>query len=110
MSGRILVVDDDEATCDLIESALSRQGFRVTTQTSAREAISLVASQDFDVVLTDLGMTEMGGIEFTERVLGVKPDMPVIVVTGHGSLETAISAMRAGAFDFVTKPVDGSLL
>jgi two-component system response regulator HydG len=110
MSGRILVVDDDEATCDLIESALARQGFRVTTQTSAREAISLVASQDFDVVLTDLGMTEMGGIEFTERVLGVKPDMPVIVVTGHGSLETAISAMRAGAFDFVTKPVDGSLL
>jgi two-component system response regulator HydG len=94
----------------LIESALARQGFRVTTQTSAREAISLVAAQDFDVVLTDLGMTEMGGIEFTERVLGVKPDMPVIVVTGHGSLETAISAMRAGAFDFVTKPVDGSLL
>ena len=110
MSGKILVVDDDESTCDLLESMLSKQGFKVTTQTSAREAIHLVAMEDFDAVLTDLSMTEMDGIELTERVLGVKPDMPVIVVTGVGSLETAISAMRAGAFDFVTKPVDGSLL
>ena len=110
MSGNILVVDDDEATCDLIAAMLTQQGFTVTTQTSARDALTLVTGTDFDVVLTDLGMTPMSGIEFTERMLGVKPDVPVIVVTGYNSVESAIAAMRVGAFDFVTKPVDGNLL
>ncbi|AUX27359.1 Fis family transcriptional regulator [Sorangium cellulosum] len=110
MSGRILVVDDDEATCDLVEALLKRQEFSVAARTSAKSALELVSEDDFDVVLTDVGMSEMSGLELCERILGARPDMLVIVMTALGSLETAISAMRAGAFDFVTKPLDANLL
>src|SRR5215813_8327296 len=109
MKGQILVVDDEQETCDLLDMALGRHGFKVTTSTNAQRALDLVAAQDFDVVLTDLSMPEMSGLDLCERVLGTRPDMPV-VVTGQGSLETAIGAIRVGAYDFITKPVDPKLL
>jgi two-component system response regulator HydG len=107
---QILVVDDERDTCELLEMALSREGFHVTSSTSAAEALELVATRDFDLVLTDLSMPEMGGLELCERVLGTRPNVPVVVITGQGSLETAIGAMRAGAYDFITKPVDPTVL
>jgi two-component system response regulator HydG len=110
LDGKILVVDDDQTSCELIQESLTRQGFQVVTQTSAKAALALVVEQDFDVFITDLGMAEMGGLALTERVLGLRADLPVIVVTGMVSLETAISALRAGAFDFLTKPLDPDLL
>lgn len=110
MKGHILVVDDEQETCDLLEMALGRHGFKVTPSTNAQRALDLVAEQDFDVVLTDLSMPEMSGLDLCERVLGTRPDMPVVVITGQGSLETAIGAIRVGAYDFITKPVDPKLL
>jgi len=110
MKGQILIVDDEQETCDLLEMALVRHGFKVTTSTDAQRALDLVATQDFDVVLTDLGMPEMSGLDLCERVLGTRPNMPVVVITGQGSLETAIGAIRVGAYDFITKPVDPKLL
>jgi two-component system response regulator HydG len=110
MKGHVLVVDDEQETCDLLELALGRHGFKVTTSTNAQRALELVAEQDFDVVLTDLSMPEMSGLDLCERVLGTRPDMPVVVITGQGSLETAIGAIRVGAYDFITKPVDPKLL
>jgi two-component system response regulator HydG len=110
MKGQILVVDDEQETCDLLEMALNRHGFKVTSSTNAQHALELVAEQDFDLVLTDLSMPEMSGLDLCERVLGTRPDMPVIVITGQGSLETAIGAIRVGAYDFITKPVDPKLL
>ncbi len=110
MKGHILVVDDEQETCDLLELSLGRHGFKVTTSTNAQRALELVAEQDFDVVLTDLSMPEMSGLDLCERVLGTRPDMPVVVITGQGSLETAIGAIRVGAYDFITKPVDPKLL
>ncbi|MDB4943659.1 MAG: hypothetical protein JWP97_3193 [Labilithrix sp.] len=110
MKGHALVVDDEQETCDLLEMTLVRHGFKVTTSTSAPAALELVASQDFDVVLTDLSMPEMSGLDLCERVLGTRPNMPVVVITGQGSLETAIGAIRVGAYDFITKPVDPKLL
>ncbi len=110
MKGQILVVDDEQETCDLLEMALGRHGFKVTPSTNAQRALELVAEQDFDVVLTDLSMPEMSGLDLCERVLGTRPDMPVVVITGQGSLETAIGAIRVGAYDFITKPVDPKLL
>ena len=107
---KILVVDDDEATCDLLQMMLKRQDYEAVTETSARAALNRIANEDFTAVLTDLDMAELGGIELCQRIAGVRADIPVIVVTGMGSLENAIAAMRAGAFDFVTKPVDPSLL
>ena len=110
MKGHILVVDDEQETCDLLEMSLSKHGFKVTPSTNAQRALDLVAEQDFDVVLTDLQMPEMSGLDLCERVLGTRPDMPVVVITGQGSLETAIGAIRVGAYDFITKPVDPKLL
>ena len=110
MKGHVLIVDDEQETCDLLEMALVRHGFKVTTSTNALRALDLVATQDFDVVLTDLGMPEMSGLDLCERVLGTRPNMPVVVITGQGSLETAIGAIRVGAYDFITKPVDPKLL
>jgi two-component system response regulator HydG len=110
VKGHILVVDDEQETCDLLELALGRHGFKVTPSTNAARALELVAEHDFDVVLTDLSMPEMSGLDLCERVLGTRPDMPVVVITGQGSLETAIGAIRVGAYDFITKPVDPKLL
>jgi two-component system response regulator HydG len=109
-AGQVLVVDDEQATCELLELMLRRQGHEVVWRTSARDAIELVAERDFDVVLTDLGMAAMTGAELCERILAIQPDVPVVVVTGDASLDAAVGAIRAGAYDFVTKPVDGAML
>jgi DNA-binding NtrC family response regulator len=110
MKNRILVVDDDQDHCDLLQSALTRLGCNATTITSPREALELVGRETFDAIVTDIGMSDMSGIELCTRIIGTRPDVPVIVVTAHGSMEAAISAMRAGAYDFLTKPVDHKLL
>ncbi|MBX3228746.1 MAG: sigma-54-dependent Fis family transcriptional regulator [Labilithrix sp.] len=107
---RVLAVDDEQETCDLLKLSLEREGFAVTTCTSAEAALELVGAVDFDLVITDLQMPEMGGLELCERVLGTRPNVPVVVITGQGSLETAIGAMRVGAYDFIVKPVDPKLL
>src|SRR3954471_17072433 len=106
----ILIVDDEQETCDLLAMVLEREGYGVQTSTSAQAALELVGTRDFDLVLTDLSMPEMGGLELCERVLGTRPNVPVIVITGQGSLEAAIGAIRVGAYDFITKPVDPKLL
>ncbi len=107
---RVLAVDDEQETCDLLKMSLEREGYAVTTSTSAEAALELVGSVDFDLVITDLSMPEMGGLELCERVLGTRPNVPVIVITGQGSLDSAVGAMRVGAYDFITKPVDPKLL
>ena len=108
--GRILVVDDDPSMCSMLEADLARQGFSVLAQTSAADALDAVARRDFDVVLTDLKMPGMDGIELCQRIVASRPDVPVIVETAFGSMETAVSALRAGAYDFVAKPVDPDAL
>jgi two-component system response regulator HydG len=89
---------------------LERSGYQVTAKTSAREALEIFSQSEFDVVLTDLGMTEMNGLDLCERILGTQCDVPVIVITGQASLEAAVLAMRAGVYDFVTKPIDTKML
>ncbi len=110
MKDRVLFVDDDGDQCELMEVGLGRLGFDVRSTRSAAEALELVATEPFDVVLTDIGLSDMSGIDLCERILGTKPDAIVVVVTAQGSMESAIQAMRVGAFDFLTKPVDDKLL
>ena len=106
MSRRVLVVDDHQATCNLLELGLRQERIDVLSTTSAAHALELLSAEQFDVVLTDLNMPNMGGIELCTRVVAERPDVPVVVVTAFGNLDTAISAIRAGAFDFVTKPFE----
>ena len=110
MHGRILIVDDEKSMCQLLETDLGLRHFEPTWTTSADEALQLVKEQDYDVLLTDLRMPGMSGTELCERVTANRPDIPVVVMTAFGSLETAVAAIRVGAYDFVTKPIEMDLL
>lgn len=110
VSPRVLVVDDDQDICDATTDCLKGRGYEVTATTSATAALREVKAGDFDAVLTDIGMTEMDGLHLCERIHGARPDVPVIIVTGQGSLDMAIGALRSGAYDFITKPIDADLL
>ena len=110
MKGRVLVIDDEQDTCEVLSMAIEGQGLEVKALTSASEALALLAHEEFDVVLTDVVMPELDGMEVCARVAGIQPNVPVIVVTAQGNLDTAIRAMRAGAYDFLSKPVDIKLL
>jgi two-component system, NtrC family, response regulator AtoC len=106
LTANILLVDDDRALCETLEAGLRRRGVHAVWKTSAAEALRALEQADFDVVVTDLNMREMGGIELCERVAQNRPDVPVIVLTAFGSLDAAVSAIRAGAYDFISKPVE----
>ena len=106
MSARVLVVDDEPSMAEMLDAYLRSRGYAATSRTSADEAIELMASEDFDVVVTDLKLRGMSGLLLCTRVVENRPDVPVIVITAFGSLETAIQLVRAGAFDILTKPFE----
>jgi two-component system response regulator AtoC len=106
MTSRVLVVDDEQSMCEFLHAELSTRGFDIVFRTSADEAFTLLGSEDFDVVVTDLNMRGMNGLGLCTRIVENRPDVPVIIITAFGSLETAVATIRAGAFDFVTKPFD----
>ncbi|MEZ4405278.1 MAG: sigma-54 dependent transcriptional regulator [Polyangiales bacterium] len=110
MTGRVLIVDDDVEMTGLAGVVLKKKGFATVAVHSAADALVRLADEDFDAVLTDLTMPGMDGIALCERALALRPDLPVIVLTAFGSLETAVAAIRAGAYDFVTKPIDNAVL
>jgi two-component system response regulator HydG len=100
----VLVVDDDPDMRGLVEAALREVGFRSHLTASAEEALAALPGDDFDVVIADFQMPGMNGLELCERIVAARPDVPVVVLTAHGTVETAIGAIRAGAYDFVLKP------
>lgn len=110
MNARICVLDDDKDTGELIKELLERLGHTVEAFTDPNLALERVASADLDLFITDLSMGEVSGLEVCDRVVGARPGIPIIVITGLGSMETAVAAMRAGAFDFLTKPLEPKLL
>lgn len=105
-TGRVLVVDDDPEMCDMVLKGLSAWGYEALQCASAEEALALMDRAEPDVVVTDLKMRGMDGTELCHRLVDRRPDLPVIVLTGFGSMESAIEALRAGAFDFLVKPVE----
>ena len=106
--GRILLVDDDVALRELISDYFGPRGYTVEAKDDPLLAIHLLqkAPTDFDLVLTDLKMPNLDGIEFVKRVKAIVPRTPIILMTAHGTFETAVSAVQAGAFDFVAKPLN----
>lgn len=110
MKGQVLIVDDDRAMCEMLAYDLSCRGFMVQWYTAAEEAFSFLKTAELDVVLTDINMPGMSGIDLCQRIVTNRPDIPVITITAFGNLETATASIRAGAYDFVTKPIDTDLL
>jgi two-component system response regulator HydG len=109
-SGRVLIIDDEPEVCALLDAGLTKRGFTTAFRTSGEEGLELLATEDFDVVVADLQMKGMTGLALCERIVGTRPDVPVIVITAFGSLDTAIAAIRAGAYDFLPKPFELEVL
>jgi DNA-binding NtrC family response regulator len=106
MNARVLVVDDDPAMCAMLEARLGSRSLDVTTRTTASEALDLVNREDFDALVTDINMKGSTGIDLCRHVLESRPTLPVILITAFGTMETAIQAIRAGAYDFLPKPFE----
>jgi two-component system response regulator AtoC len=106
MQRRILIIDDDRSMCDLLEAELRRRRFEVKSVTSPQEALSIFEREEFGLVVTDVNMTGMSGVELCQQLVSRREDIPVIIMTAFASMETAIAGIRAGAYDFLTKPID----
>ncbi|MCC6524003.1 MAG: sigma-54-dependent Fis family transcriptional regulator [Polyangiaceae bacterium] len=102
---RVLLVDDDPSLCDSIALGL-RGRFALRSANGAAEALALFEAERWDVVVTDLRMRGMDGVELCQRLVGLDPDVPVLVLTAFGNVDSAIAAVRAGAFDFAQKPIE----
>lgn len=100
----VLIVDDEKEMCELVVDFLKREGYEVDAAQSGKEALGKFRAHEYDVVITDLRMREMDGMEVLKEIKAVRPDVPVVMITAFGSIDRAIEAMKAGAFYFVTKP------
>ena len=103
---KLLIIDDDLRQRELLEEVFSGRGYRVTVCADGREGLLMTQSASFDTIITDLKMPHIGGEEILKSALRRDPDQPVIVITGHGSIESAIQAIKAGAHDYIQKPFD----
>jgi two-component system response regulator HydG len=107
---RVLIVDDEQNMCELIQTDLRLRDIPGDWFTSASAALDAIREREYDVVLTDVRMPGTTGLQLCQQLSDTRPDIPVIVMTAFGSLETAVSAIRSGAYDFVTKPIEMDLL
>jgi DNA-binding NtrC family response regulator len=110
MKGHILIIEDDQDMGEMLDFGLSRRGFTTHSLLCGRAGIEAIAGDLPDVILTDINLPDINGIQVCREVAGQWPDIPVILMTAFGSLDTAIEAIRAGAYDFITKPLDMDLL
>ncbi|MDO5506691.1 MAG: sigma 54-interacting transcriptional regulator, partial [Pseudoxanthomonas suwonensis] len=105
-----LIVDDERDLRELVVMALTRMGLRTQSAANLNEARQLLASQPFDLCLTDMRLPDGSGMELVREIAEHHPDMPVAMITAFGNVEAAVEALQAGAFDFVSKPVDIQVL
>lgn len=104
--GKVLLVDDEVAFTKNLSMLLEKRGYDTCVANSGERAIEIVSERDFDVVLLDLKMPGMDGIETLKKIKHQKPHIEVIILTGHGSVNTAIMGVNHGAYDYAMKPFD----
>ncbi len=110
MKGKVLVIEDDQDMCDLLSVGLGRRDYSVSTFTSAQDGLAAVQLELPDVVLADINLPDQNGLDICKNIASNFADIPVIIMTAFGSMDTAIAAIRAGAYDFITKPLDMDIL
>jgi len=103
---RVLIIDDDEAMASMLEMRLRGRGFDAVAKCSPEAALQTLLAEDFDAIISDVNMKGMNGLELCRRVLESRPNMPVIMITAFGTMDAAIAAIRAGAYDFLPKPFE----
>ncbi len=107
---QVLIIDDEPDICELIEITLSRMGLESRSAMNVTDALKLIEAERFDLCLTDMRLPDGDGIEMVKYVQRNHPGVPIAVITAHGNMELAVQALKAGAFDFVSKPVDIQIL
>ncbi|WMW66901.1 sigma-54 dependent transcriptional regulator [Nitratidesulfovibrio liaohensis] len=103
---RVAIVDDEPVVCKRLSHALFKEGYEVEAFMSARSFLEAMIDRPFDVVFSDMRLPDMDGLELLPKIKALRPETEVVIVTGYGSIQTAIEAMREGAFHYVTKPVN----
>lgn len=103
---KILVIDDEKAIRDTLKEILTFEGYSVDIAENGKEGMTLLSDNLYDVVLSDIKMPGMDGMEFLSKANEIAPDVPVIMISGHGTIEVAVESVRKGAYDFITKPPD----
>jgi len=103
---KILIIDDERSIRNTLKDILSYESYQVSLAENGMEAIKMVGSNEFDVILCDIKMPEMDGLEVLEKLQEIAFDVPVIMISGHGNIDTAVEAIKKGAFDFIEKPLD----
>ncbi|AFM26987.1 response regulator [Desulfomonile tiedjei] len=106
MNAKVLLVDDEEQFVEVLAQRLQTRGFHVETTFNGDDAIQLIGQRDVDVVILDVLMPGRDGIEVLREIKRIKPLIEVIMLTGHGTVDTAISGMKLGAYDYLMKPTD----
>ncbi|MBD3331728.1 response regulator [candidate division GN15 bacterium] len=104
MPPRVLIIDDEDSMCNFMEIMLTKEGYEVDTSTSPLDGVSMIKERDYDVVVADLNMPDMSGIDVLRQVKQFKADQEMIVMTAFASVDSAIEAMKLGATDYITKP------
>lgn len=102
----ILLIDDEKSIRNVLKDILQHEGYRVEEAADGEQGLKLLAAQSFDLVLCDIKMPKMDGLEVLDQIMLLQPDVPVIMISGHGTIETAVDAVKKGAFDFIAKPPD----
>ncbi|MFH0930927.1 MAG: sigma-54 dependent transcriptional regulator [Candidatus Zixiibacteriota bacterium] len=101
---KIMVIDDEESMCRFMQIMLQKEGYEVTSTVSSKEALEEIKNKNYDLVIADLMMPEMNGLELLSRAKSISPNINFIVMTAYASVDTAIEALKKGAFDYITKP------
>ena len=102
----ILIIDDEKAIRRTLAEILSYEGYKIEEASDGEDGLKKFSSTTFDVVLCDVKMPKMDGLEFLEKAKEINPDVPIVVISGHGNIETAVEAVKKGAFDYISKPPD----
>jgi putative two-component system response regulator len=110
MEERILIVDDEEMICDMLSRRLTQEGYLCVTAHNGKEALNHFYKDGFSLIISDIKMPEMDGIELLKKVKAMHPKMIVIIVTAYPEIDMAVEAMRVGAYDFIIKPTDLDLV
>ncbi len=104
--GKILIVDDEPLMCDSLRVLLTRDGYETRTSCTGREAMDFFVTQDFDVVLLDMHIPDMNGLQLMDHIRKQCPEVFVVVITGHASVDSTVESLRRGAFDYLRKPFE----
>ena len=106
MSERVLLIDDEKEFLEVMSERMQTRDIDVTTASSARDALALVEKESYNAIILDLQMPEMDGLQALERLKAINPDLQVILLTGHATVEKGVQAMKLGATDVREKPAD----